>query len=621
MHVRSVLSLVTPSALCASLAALVLMIGVAPASAQTAEVRYQRAQVRETALREARTPALADLRALATAYEQIPRRFPRSGYADNALWQASGLMQLAYGQSRSARDRDKALQLLTWLRKEYPASTLVKGVAARAADVRAAAKAAPVARSGPPTAPGGPPAEPPAGSPAPVAAPPAVPANTATSSSSPSANRRAPVPPATALSSRPAATDVESPAALPAAAAGPAPVAVVKSIAYTKLPKGDRVTVELTDETSFTPRPGAKADHFVIGFNGVEASAAVVNAASTIRGTFVSALAMERTPEGLQLAARLNGRPRYSTFPLYAPYRLVIDFEEDAPPAPTAGTAAGASPPTPPGAAPAVDADATPAAPATPRPVSPASTSQGDFSLARQLGLGVSRVVIDPGHGGHDPGAQANGVSEAELVLDVALRLEKLLAAQPGFEVVLTRRTDRFVPLEERTAIANRENADLFLSIHANSSPNLETRGIETYFLNFATTASAEALAARENASSGQAMHLLPDLVKAIATSDKVAESRELAGMVQASLMRRVGTLNKTIKDLGVKQAPFVVLIGARMPSILAEVSFLSNKTEASLLKQAAQRQRIAQALADGVLKYQGSLKKVTGVTARSEER
>src|SRR5690606_24630209 len=126
--------------------------------------------------------------------------------------------------------------------------------------------------------------------------------------------------------------------------------------------------------------------------------------------------------------------------------------------------------------------------------------SSGSFSLSRQLGLGVARIVIDPGHGGHDPGASANRVVEKELVLDIALRLEKLLLAQPGIEVVMTRRDDTFIPLEERTAIANREAADLFLSIHANVARNKAASGVETYFLNFSTSPEAEAVAARENA-------------------------------------------------------------------------------------------------------------------------
>jgi N-acetylmuramoyl-L-alanine amidase len=241
--------------------------------------------------------------------------------------------------------------------------------------------------------------------------------------------------------------------------------------------------------------------------------------------------------------------------------------------------------------------------------------SHGDYSLARQLGLGVSRIVIDAGHGGHDPGAQSNGINEAELVLDVALRLEKLLRDQPGIDVVLTRRTDEFIPLEERTAIANREAADLFLSIHANASRQPAARGIETYFLNFATNPAAEAVAARENATSDRTMGRLPELVKTIALNNKVVESRELATTVQTSLMRRMRTQNKSLRDLGVKQAPFVVLIGAQMPSVLAEISFVTNKSEAALLKQPAYRQKIAQALFEGVLRYQGSLKKVTAVT------
>jgi N-acetylmuramoyl-L-alanine amidase len=257
-------------------------------------------------------------------------------------------------------------------------------------------------------------------------------------------------------------------------------------------------------------------------------------------------------------------------------------------------------------------AQARPVTLSSPAPAS--AMTKGDYSLARQLGLGVSRIVIDAGHGGHDPGAQSNGITESELVLDVALRLEKLLKDQPGVDVVLTRHVDEFIPLEERTAIANREGADLFLSIHANASRQPVAQGVETYFLNFSTNPAAEAVAARENATSGRTMGNLPDLVKTIALNNKVAESRELATIVQTSLVRH-------LRDLGVKQAPFVVLIGAQMPSILAEISFVTNRSEASLLKQAAYRQRIAQSLFDGVLKYQSSLKKVTSTASARPEK
>jgi N-acetylmuramoyl-L-alanine amidase len=244
----------------------------------------------------------------------------------------------------------------------------------------------------------------------------------------------------------------------------------------------------------------------------------------------------------------------------------------------------------------------------------PAKNSNGGFSIARQLGLGVSRIVIDPGHGGHDPGAMGKDVSEAELVLDVALRLEALLEKLPGVEVVLTRRTDDFVPLQERTAIANREGADLFLSIHANASESSQARGVETYFLNFANNLSAAGVAARENAASGQAMAALPDLVKMIALNNKLDESRDLAAIVQRSMIERLRGANKSLKDLGVKQAPFVVLIGAAMPSVLAEVSFVTNPQDAKQLRSSAYRQRIAEALLNGVRKYQSSLKSVSTV-------
>ena len=252
----------------------------------------------------------------------------------------------------------------------------------------------------------------------------------------------------------------------------------------------------------------------------------------------------------------------------------------------------------------------------------PSANLDGKFSLARQLGLGVARVVIDAGHGGHDPGAQGNGVNESELTLDVATRLTKLLQKQPGVEVVMTRDSDVFVPLEERTAIANREGADLFLSIHANASRNPHAHGVETYFLNFASNPDAEAVAARENSSSGRAMHSLPDIVKAIALNNKIDESRDFADIVQRSMVHRLGTRNKQLRDLGVKQAPFVVLIGASMPSVLAEISFVTHRQEGTLLKSTAYRQQIAEALFDAVVKYQESLKRpraaVVGLGARN---
>jgi N-acetylmuramoyl-L-alanine amidase len=251
---------------------------------------------------------------------------------------------------------------------------------------------------------------------------------------------------------------------------------------------------------------------------------------------------------------------------------------------------------------------------ASPLPREPSRNVAGGYSIARQLGLGISRIVIDPGHGGHDPGAKGPGMTEAELVLDVALRLERLLVRLPGVEVLLTRRENEFVSLQERTALANREGADLFLSIHANASPVPVARGVETYFLNFASNQTAAAVAARENATSAQTMGTLPDVVKSIALNSKRDESRDFATYVQREMMESLRETNKTVKDLGVKQAPFVVLIGASMPSVLAEISFLTNPQEAKLLKGSSYRQRIAQALFEGIKAYQASLKRAPAI-------
>jgi N-acetylmuramoyl-L-alanine amidase len=236
-------------------------------------------------------------------------------------------------------------------------------------------------------------------------------------------------------------------------------------------------------------------------------------------------------------------------------------------------------------------------------------TASGDRSLIRALGLKIGRIVIDPGHGGHDTGTIGpNGLEEKDLVLDVGKRLGKLLEARMGAEVVFTRHDDTFIPLETRTAIANQEQADLFVSIHANSSSDPDARGVETYYLNFATNANALEVAARENAVSDKSIHELQDLVKKIALKEKIEESREFAGDVQHSLHSGLAMKSPGIRDRGVKKAPFIVLIGANMPSILAEISFVSNPTDARRLQTPEYRQRIAVSLYKGISKYVSGL-------------
>jgi N-acetylmuramoyl-L-alanine amidase len=232
-------------------------------------------------------------------------------------------------------------------------------------------------------------------------------------------------------------------------------------------------------------------------------------------------------------------------------------------------------------------------------------TASGDRSLIRALGLKIGRIVIDPGHGGHDTGTIGpNGLEEKDLVLEVGRRLGKLLDTRLGAEVVYTRKDDTFVPLETRTAIANQQRADLFISIHANSSRDSAARGVETYYLNFTSSPEALEVAARENAVSEKSIYELQDLVKKIALKEKIEESREFAGDVQESLHSGLAAKIPAIRNRGVKKAPFIVLIGANMPSILAEISFVSNPADEHRLETSEYRQRIAESLYRGIAKY-----------------
>jgi N-acetylmuramoyl-L-alanine amidase len=551
------------------------------AAAQTASDLYARAQKRASAATAA--PTVASLRAAAGAYESIVRRYPRNGVSEDALWNGAAMARLAWERFQQPADLATATRLLKWLRQAYPASKWAKPAAAQITALAQPAK------------------------PGPVLAKAAV-----TPSTSASAPATPPAPPGAA--------------------------ATIRSITKTEIPRGERLTIELDREVIVAPERIANPERVFFDLRNTQFEPAVAASLEGLTGPRIAAVRLGRQDgHTTRIVLSLAGAPRHSVFALYHPYRLVVDLEADAlPPLTQSSEVVEPEPsvaPPPVVTHPAIDhrpvapirttPAATVAVPALKSeiplglpPAPPAETSRGDYSLARQLGLGISRIVIDPGHGGHDPGAQANGVVEAELVLDIAHRVEKLLKKQPGIDVVLTRRNDTFIPLEERTGIANREGADLFLSIHANASRRSAAKGVETYFLNFATNADAEAVAARENAGSQTSMGKLPALVQQIALHNKMRESRELAQIVQSNMVRGMRAQNKGVVDLGVKQAPFVVLIGAQMPSVLAELSFVTNDSDASLLKKENYRQRIAQALADAVLKYQTSLKKVTTTAA-----
>lgn len=246
----------------------------------------------------------------------------------------------------------------------------------------------------------------------------------------------------------------------------------------------------------------------------------------------------------------------------------------------------------------------------SPKLVAPATIdSNGNRSLVRVFGLKIGKVVIDAGHGGHDTGTIGpHGLNEKDLVLDVSLRLGKLIQQKLGSEVIYTRSDDTFIPLEQRTQIANEEKADLFISIHANSSPVFSATGVETYYFNFTSEKSALDLATRENATSTSSIHDLNDLLQKVVLKAKVEESREFAQRVQSSLYSMSAKMNTRSRDRGVRKAPFVVLIGATMPSILAEIGFVSNPHDETLLKKPEQRQKIAEALYKGIEQYANTL-------------
>ncbi|HUG81652.1 MAG TPA: N-acetylmuramoyl-L-alanine amidase [Bryobacterales bacterium] len=260
-----------------------------------------------------------------------------------------------------------------------------------------------------------------------------------------------------------------------------------------------------------------------------------------------------------------------------------------------------------------------------PAPQPAKATSLGDRNLIRALGLKVGRIVIDPGHGGHDTGTIGAGkLREKDLVNDIAQRLGKLIGERLGSEVIYTRQDDRFVHLRERTKIANNAQADLFISIHANSARQRAVRGIETFYLNLTTDSWAMAVAARENAASEQSVHELENLVSKITRNENLSESREFAAKVQGALYDSLSKETKGIRNRGVRKAPLMVLIGAKMPAILAEISFLSNASDEKLLKTSEHRDKIAEALFEGISAYADTLGSVTvtekaTTTARNE--
>jgi len=436
----------------------------------------------------------------------------------------------------------------------------------------------------------------------------------------------------------------------------------VLHVRCTPTPEGAEVVIDLEDAVQYVSGRIANPDRIYFDLHAARLSRALVKNKIHVSGDLLTQVRVAQNQGGVvRVVLDVNGVRDYAASLMHKPSRLVIELygtsgqrnapvqsATNTPPAtksPSNGKADSANDAETLAAnAPVADdtpravgpmGDATPA-PVTPKPIpspvkvlntsrgktgskpdlvqpmvaAPVATRDGQSTLTRALGLKIGRIVIDAGHGGHDTGTIGpTGLMEKDLCLDVALRFGKIIQQKlPGADIVFTRSDDTFIPLEDRTRIANEAKADLFISIHANSSPDHGARGIETYYLNMKGSPEAMAVAARENAVSQQGIHDLEEVVKKIARTEKIDESRELAEDVQDSLAKRIQKTTKPVKNRGVRKAPFVVLIGADMPSILTEISFLSNPTDEQLLKKPEYRQRVAEGLYQGVSDYLQSM-------------
>jgi len=443
-----------------------------------------------------------------------------------------------------------------------------------------------------------------------------------------------------------------------------AAVASVQRIRCTLTPDGTEVVIDLEDAVQYVSGRIANPDRIYFDLHAARLSPALLKNKIRVSGDLLTQVRVAQNQGGVvRVVLDVNGVRDYAGSLMHRPSRLVIELYgpngQRSAPVQTAKAA-------PPAAknpsneksdsatdaetiamnAPVVSENPLPAGPveepvpvpAAPKPIpspvrvlntsrgktgagakpdlvqppvaAPVATRDGQSTLTRALGLKIGRIVIDAGHGGHDTGTIGpTGLMEKDLCLDVALRLGKIIQQKlPGADIVFTRSDDTFIPLEDRTRIANEAKADLFISIHANSSPDHAARGIETYYLNMKGSPEAMAVAARENSVSQQGIHDLEEVVKKIARTEKIDESRELAEDVQDSLSKRIQKTAKPVRNRGVRKAPFVVLIGADMPSILTEISFLSNPADEQLLKKPEYRQRVAEGLYQGMSDYLQSM-------------
>jgi N-acetylmuramoyl-L-alanine amidase len=362
----------------------------------------------------------------------------------------------------------------------------------------------------------------------------------------------------------------------------------VQAIRHWSTPNYTRVVIDLERAVPFQSRlleedkDLKKPRRLYLDLKGAYVSSEIDSRIPIQDGLLRSARAGQYTKDTVRVVLDIENIEGYKVFPLYDPFRIVIDVK---------------------GAETKQKEQPKLLSMGEPRRVRKgirkANKPDGSVSLARQLGLNVSKIVIDPGHGGKDPGCFFDGgMKEKNVVLMLAKILARKIEEKLGCQAVLTRQNDVFVPLENRTAFANMQKADLFISLHVNALKQADVHGLETYYLNMATDERAVLLAARENATSEKNISDLQSILNDLMLNTKISESSQLAHDVQKGIMGSIGKKYSDVRDLGVKQAPFYVLIGAEMPAVLVETGFITNPAE----RRRLQSKKYLESMADGIV-------------------
>ena len=482
-------------------------------------------------------------------YRRVIDHDPTYGACDDALFAVASLFDEMAGRFRRESDRNKAIYYYRFLAREYPLTKHKRLALDRAGELDRQIEAERLAAEKKRTAPK---------------------ATTTTTDSRPDpAGRRS----------------------------------TLNEIRYRSNEDYTRVVIQLDGEVTFKKNVLSYPDRIYFDLENSQLASGIEKTYDVNGVSLRKVRVGENQPGTVRVVLDFEHIERHSVFALYDPFRIVIDIH--GPRASLAEAQRNATVNTV-EATISLDAQGTSRREVlTERASAPTPNLDGKLSLTRVLGLKVGKVAIDPGHGGHDTGTVGpDGMREKDLVLDVSRRLRDLIDQRLGTPVVMTRETDVFIPLEERTAIANTEGADLLISVHANASRNRKVTGIETFFLNFATGDEEREVASRENATAQRNIRELENLLRKIALGDYNEESRDLAHVIQDNLYGEMRKVRPRWRNRGVKQAPFIVLINSTMPSILTEIGFISNPTDEKYLAKDEARQAIAEALYRGVEQY-----------------